>query len=177
MSKCSSFISFHNHSNNTFLHSQVSLWGFYVLFSVIIFLFLSLLYVPDTDIVLSEFFSIQLRTSTAQFLLYPSITSFLLDFCQQYSSFVKRVINCNSQSEIIQMEVMELLHIVQEKSGHSLHAHHSISWDEIYCLGHRVYYGHHYINPYGLWELYYKVYNYCFPLCIWNRERVQFTDR
>ena len=82
----SSSISFYNYSNDISLYSQVFLQGFYIFFSTIIFLFLFLLYISNTDIIPSEFFSIQLRASVAQFLLHPSINSFLLNSCQCFHS-------------------------------------------------------------------------------------------
>ena len=46
-----------------------------------ILLFLHFLLIPEADIISFEFFSIQLKASIAYFLLYSSITSFLLNLC------------------------------------------------------------------------------------------------
>ena len=70
-------------SNYILIYLQASLQEFYVFYPSLILLFLFLLSIFNNDIILFMFFSMQLRASIAQFLLYSSITSFLLDFCYQ----------------------------------------------------------------------------------------------
>jgi len=61
-------------------------------FYFIIFLFLSLLQIPDTNIISFEFFSMQLRANIAYFLIHPSFFSILLDLCHQVADQARELI-------------------------------------------------------------------------------------
>ena len=74
----------HKYFYGVFRYSFLLLYSCFYLFYTFLTLILS-----HTDIIPSEFFSMQLRANVAWFLLYPSIISFLLD--SRYKGYTSQV--------------------------------------------------------------------------------------
>jgi len=74
-------------------------------------------------------------------------------------------------------EAMELPDMVKKESGHSFCCDYRVRRNEVYSLGDGVYYSHDGIMSGGLWEFDHKIDTECIPLCVWNGERLKFTNR
>ena len=90
-----------------------------------ILLFLYLLLIPKADIIFFELFSAQFRTSVVQFLLYPNITSFLLNPYYQFYLLRRKIVHCISM----------LAFVVSTTSSKRIVIH---SYSSPICLAHLV---------------------------------------
>jgi len=74
-------------------------------------------------------------------------------------------------------EAVELPDVVKKESGHSFHCDRCMQRNKVYSFGDRVYNSHDGVMSGGLWEFNHEIDTECIPLCIWNGERLKFTNR
>jgi len=74
-------------------------------------------------------------------------------------------------------EAMELPDVVKKESGCSFCCDRRVRRNEVYSLGDGIYDSHDGVMSRGLCEFDHKIDTECIPLCVWNRERLKFTNR
>ena len=67
--------------------------------------------------------------------------------------------------------------MVKKESGHSFHCDRCMQRNKVYSLGDRVYDSHDGVMFGGLREFDHEIDTECIPLCVWNGERLKFTNR
>ena len=67
--------------------------------------------------------------------------------------------------------------MVKKESGCSFHCDRRVYRNEVYSLGDGIYDSHDGVMSKGLWEFDHEIDTECIPLCIWNGERLKFTNR
>jgi len=73
-------------------------------------------------------------------------------------------------------EAMELLDVVKKESGRSFHCDRCVRQNEVYSLGDEIYNSHDGVMSGGLREFDHKIDTECIPPCVWNGERLKFTN-
>jgi len=71
---------------------------------------------------------------------------------------------------------VELPDMVKKESGCSFHCDHCVHQNEVYSLGDGIYDSHDGVMSRGLWEFDHEIDTEHIPLCVWNRERLKFTN-
>ena len=66
--------------------------------------------------------------------------------------------------------------MVKKESGCSFHCDHCVHQNEVYSLGDGIYDSHDGVMSGGLWEFDHEIDTEHIPLCVWNRERLKFTN-
>ena len=74
-------------------------------------------------------------------------------------------------------EAVELPDMVKKESGRSFHCDRRVRQNEVYSLGDGVYYGHDGVMSGRLWEFDHEIDTEHIPPCVWNGERLKFTNR
>ena len=66
--------------------------------------------------------------------------------------------------------------MVKKESGCSFRCDRCVRQNKVYSLGDRIYDSHDSVMSGGLWEFDHKIDTECIPPCIWNEERLKFTN-
>jgi len=74
-------------------------------------------------------------------------------------------------------EAVELPDMVKKESGRSFHCDRRVRQNKVYSLGDGVYYGHDGVMSGRLWEFDHEIDTEHIPPCVWNGERLKFTNR